>query len=100
MLNLCEPLLVNALALCLCGEDPKKLSVGSSEKIHIMEMLEPMPEEMGRSRLREAGESLKDSLSRTDEHGGKIIMSTSLCLYPRLHAAVDKGCLDELFFSL
>lgn len=100
VLNLCEPILYNSLALCLCGKTPFGLSVGGEERQRLVSILEPMPKDMFDAELRGAALRLAEALEIADMFGINMIMSTAQALCPRLREAVYNGVTDKLLPEL
>lgn len=99
VLNLCEPVIVNALGLSLCEREVKILGVTAAEKALIIDIFEPLPEDMGRARLREAAEGLCKKLCLSGDER-ELVLSVCQALYPRLHEAIDGGSLDVVFVEI
>lgn len=100
LINLCEPVIVNAIGLTLIGTDPLTLDITESDRIALAGLFRQLPEKRARLALEEAAGQLCLALGIKEPVHQDYLAWTSADLYPRLSAALPHGDLKGIFLSL
>ena len=95
LINLCDPVITNAVGRILLGEDPLPLAIAEPERLAAL--FEPLPESRSRAFLRDAAGRLCSLLAIPEAAG--YVSDTAEDLYPRIAVALDGGNLDGIFLS-
>lgn len=100
LINLYEPIAVNALGLSLAQESPFSLHISEEIRTKLLLLFEGKLKASGITLLSRAAEKLCDHLSICDFAAKDYLMQTAIDLYPRIGVALSTGSLDGIFFSL
>lgn len=100
LVNLCEPVLTNAVGLALLGGDVPALDIADDDRACLAALFRALPEEQARAALREAAAGLCRAPALRDEGAQAYLAQTAEDLYPRLMVALPGGHLDGVFLSL
>ena len=99
LINLFEPVAVNALGLALQGEDPRILSVSPSLRRKLETQFAPLTEAESNAALSAGAESLCAGLGIQNQQATRYLNGLALGLRPRLRAALDAGTLEYVFLE-
>lgn len=99
LINLCEPVIVNAVGLALIQETPLALQISASARFAIVRKFEPLTESDARAALVEAANRFCYIGGIKDEYAREYILSAATDLYPRIHAALPTGSLSGIFLT-
>ena len=99
LINLFEPVAVNALGLVLLGVDPRGLDITEGDRERLSLLLEPLPRSRAEILLLDASTRLCAALSM-DGAARQYLGDLAKSLFPRIAAAMDAGALDGVFLSL
>lgn len=99
LINLCEPVIVNATGLSLIRRFPLALQISEDNHLSIVKKFESLNESGARAALAEAAKHFYHTVGITDEFTKKYIISTSTDLYPRISAALPTGNLSGIFLT-
>ena len=99
LINLFEPVAVNALGLALLGEDPRILSVSPSLRRKLELQFAPLTEAESNAALSAGAESLCAWLGIQNQQATRYLNGLALGLRPRLRAALDAGTLEYVFLE-
>lgn len=100
LLNLCQPVLENAVGLALLGRDPLSLILHKKDIAELESLLMPLSPKHLEDALSNAGTccfgawEIKDARSKTD------LLKSACDLAPRIKAALPHGNLDGIFHPL
>ena len=98
LVNLCEPVLANAVGLTLLGEDPRELESTPQRRTRLCEYFEPLPPHRARAALRDGAARLCPGLGLPTP-AADYFMDTAQALHPRIEAALPNR-LNGVFLSL
>lgn len=98
LVNLCEPVLANAVGLTLLGEDPRELEITPQRRTRLCEYFEPLPPHRARAALRDGAARLCAGLGLPTP-AADYFMDTAQALHPRIKAALPNR-LNGVFLSL
>jgi hypothetical protein len=97
LVNLYEPVAINAIGLALIGEEPARLVIGDAERHGIAARLGPLGE-AGRERsLRGAATTACDALGVSDEDEREYLGALVSELLPRIEVGLVHGSLAGVF---
>lgn len=99
LINLFEPVAVNALGLALLGEDPRLLSVSASLRRKLETQFSPLTEVESDAALASGAESLCVGLGIQNPQAVRYLNGLALSLRPRLRAALTGGTLEYVFLE-
>ena len=99
LINLFEPVAVNALGLSLLGENPRFLSVSPSLRRKLEAQFARLTEMESDAALSAGAESLSAGLGIQNRQTVQYLNSLALGLRPRLRAALDAGTLEYVFLE-
>lgn len=97
LINLYEPVVVNALGLLLIGKDTSSLQISDSDRKELLSLLNAMPQTKSQETLTSAAQELCALLGISDDFSRKYIAQTSVELYPRIEAALPSADLSAVF---
>lgn len=97
--NLYAPVATNALGLALLGGDPRRLHITQAQRDELLGMLGNRPAEVIEERLFTASRTVCRALDLQDESDTTLLLSLSLDLAPRVHAACAAGDLSHVFVA-
>lgn len=97
LVNLYEPVAVNAIGLALVGQDPAHLVISDSERDAIQARLRPLGAAGRELALREAATSLCDDLGVSDAEAREYLSDIVPELLPRIEVAMSRGSLRGVF---
>jgi hypothetical protein len=100
LINLCEPLAVNAIGLVLTGSDIYSLSITKEDHLKIYEMFKKLNKAEATKLLEAASEELCRELLIKDEDSIYYLKKIASELYPRLAAATSPSGLKGVFLEL
>lgn len=100
LINLFEPVTVNALGLALLGEDPRFLSVSPSLRGKLETQFARLTEAESDAALSAGAESLCTGLGIQNRQTVRYLNGLALSLRPRLRAALSGGTLEYVFLAL
>ncbi len=100
LINLFEPVAVNALGLALLGEDPRLLSVSSPLRRKLEMQFAPLTDAESDAALSAGAESLCAGLGIQNRQAIRYLSGLALGLRPRLRAALTGGTLEYVFLEL
>jgi hypothetical protein len=99
LINLCDPVLTNALGLALVGSDIYRLNMTSAEKLRILKIFQALPGPDARALLIKTSQSLASQLEIRSADTKEYLAQTAAGLYPRIEAALSSQNLDGIFIS-
>lgn len=99
LINLAEPVAVNALGLVLAGEDPLALSVTPGARARIGALLAPLPGALRAAAMERAAEALCAFLGISRPRARRYWRALAAGAVPRVGAALDAGDLSGIFLS-
>lgn len=97
LINLFEPVAVNALGRSLLGLDPRPLEITDAARAEIAEKLDPLTAGARRAALSAAAGRLGRTLGSPDAGAREYLARTADDLCPRLETARDAGGLSGIF---
>ena len=97
LINLCEPLIANAVGLALIGAEPLSLAVSDAQRARLAELFEPLPEPRAYTALTQAARRFCREAGLSDKFTLYYISRTAGDLYPRIAAALPTGNLSGIF---
>ena len=100
ILNLYEPVLLNAAALALLEEPPASLGVAPEQRARLAALLASMPPEQGRAALGAAARLSCERMGVQSEAAGRYALQTAEAQWPRVAAALASGSLEAVFLPL
>lgn len=99
LINLCEPVVTNAVGLVLLGENPLSLQITDAHRSRLAALFAPLSEIEAHHTLTEAAERLYRIVNIENEDEQKYLMRLAVELAPRILAALPHGNLDGIFIS-
>ena len=96
LINLFEPVAVNAMGLALMGRDPLALEITDADREAILMKLGPRPG----TALAAAVRHLCETLEIRDPEERRCLVRLAASLPPRMQAAQERGDLSAIFLSL
>ena len=99
LINLYEPLAVNAIGLALLHEESKKLNITNLESRHLTALFEPLTTTPAKKALSEAAIRVCSELDINDPSSVRYLRKTAEELFPRIEAALPHGNLNGIFLS-
>lgn len=99
LINLFEPVAVNALGLSLLDQPPQPLSVSPRQRRQLEAQLSGLPASKLDALLFQAAKNLCAALSIHAGQSAAYLRETALRLRPRLQAALDAGSLEYVFLT-
>jgi len=100
LINLCEPVVTNALGLALLGEDPRGLQITDEHRENLLELLLPLSKPERKAALERAAKQLCRSLQIRDPAAKDALLRIAGGISSRLSPAAEAGDLSGLFPSL
>ncbi len=100
LINLCEPVLLNAAGLALLGGDIGALGLTEEERHRLAEHLAPLNPEQGRQALVQAARMVCAAAGLGEGFAADYLAGAAAEQWPRAAAALAAGDLSEVFFSL
>lgn len=100
LINLCEPVIVNAVGLTLIGSEPRALDISDNDRACLAELFEPLSEEQLKNALIEAAVRLAHTLGIKNMTEREYLAKTAEELCPRITVALPDGHLHGIFLSL
>jgi len=100
LINLFEPIAVNAIGLTLLHKSPFPLNIPAQSQAELLFLFDGRSKGGGTALLSQAAETLSDRLAVCDASDRAYIRATAVDLQPRIQAAVSAGSLSHVFFSL
>ena len=97
LINLYEPVAVNALGLAMLGDDPRTLSIPASRRQKLETRLAALPEDALADTLSAGAKKLCDTLNIQSGALCRYLQETALSLIPRLLSAET---LEHIFLTL
>ena len=100
LINLCEPVITNAVGLALIGTFPFALHIASADQLKLLELFKRLTASKMRLALAEAAGDFCNEAHITDELIREYVAKTAVDLYPRISAVLPTGDLSRIFISL
>lgn len=100
LINLFEPVAVNALGLALLGEDPRPLSVTLPLRRKLETQLASLTEAESNMVLSAGAETLCADFNIRNQQAVRYLSNLALSLRPRLRAALTGGTLEYVFLEI
>ena len=100
LINLCEPVIVNAVGLALIGSSPLALHISDADRQKLLELFAHLTDSKVCLALTEAAGTFCNKVGITDRSIREYIIHTAADLYPRVLAALPTGNLSGIFISL
>jgi len=100
LVNLFEPVAVNALGLALLGEDPRSLSIPTPLRRRLETRFTALTDAESDAALRSGAKSLCAVLGIEASQTTRYLDDLALGLRPRLCAAVEAGTLEYVFLEV
>lgn len=100
LVNLFEPVAVNALGLALLGEDPRSLSIPTPLRRRLETRFTALTDAESDAALRSGAKSLCAALGIEASQTTRYLDDLALGLRPRLCAAVEAGTLEYVFLEV
>ena len=100
LINLYEPIAVNALGLALLGDNPRPLAISLPQRLRLEALFANVPVPERDSVLTAGAMALCAALSIRSEPLCHYVRTTALALGPRLSAALQAGTLAHIFLAL
>ena len=100
LVNLCEPVFANALALTLIGKTPQALSVSKSDREALALLFEPLPKSAAVKLLREGSLELCKLIGLSDPYSEDYFAEIAEGMYPRIETALGHGGLEGVFITI
>ena len=100
LINLYEPIAVNALGLALLGNDPRSLSISPPQRQRLEALFESLSAPERDILLTAGAMALCDALNIRSTPLCRYVRTTAITLGPRLSAALRAGTLVHIFLSL
>ena len=100
LINLCEPVIVNAVGRALIGIPPNALHITDGNQQKLSELFKQLTASKARLALTEAAGYFCKEAHITDKSIHEYIANTAVDLYPRISAALPTGNLSGIFISL
>ena len=97
LINLYEPLAVNAIGLALLYESCKPLNITASESNQLLALFEPLTLTPAKKALRDAADRVCSELKISDPSSARYLSRTAEGLYPRIEAVLPRGDLGGIF---
>jgi hypothetical protein len=97
LVNLYEPVAINAIGFALLGEDPARLTIGDVERKAIAARLESLGDAWRARTLQDAATRTCDALGVSDEDARKYLSAIVPELLPRVEVALAHGSLAGVF---
>lgn len=99
LINIYEPVAVNAVGLALLHEDVKALNITALDNERLTELFEPLSATPAKIVLKEAADRVCTELGMSDPSSVRYLRKTAEELYPRIEAALGRGSLDGIFLA-
>lgn len=100
LINLFEPVAVNALGLMLLDADPRGLDITEQDRARLSALLEPLPRSGAEKLLLDASARLCTVWPLDGNGERQYLARLAGSLYPRIAVALDAGTLDGVFLPL
>ena len=97
LINLYEPLAVNAIGRALLNEKCETLNITYSENQRLTTIFEPLTTTPAKNALRDASDRVCSELGINDPSSVRYLRRTAEELYPRIEAALPRGNLSGIF---
>ncbi|MGE4353397.1 MAG: DUF6179 domain-containing protein [Oscillospiraceae bacterium] len=99
LINLYEPVAVNAIGLTLVNGDVRALRLSETEQDKISGMFEAFPKAKAIDTLQRSADALCKGLQIRDPNARHYLRKTAADLYPRIEAALPGGNIGGIFLS-
>ncbi|MGM9567026.1 MAG: DUF6179 domain-containing protein [Clostridia bacterium] len=99
IINLCEPVLVNAAGCILVGKPPRFLNITEKERIRIENAMLRKTDEENTALLAQAGQQLCREMGVRSEETANDIIRVIIHIYPRLKAVLEESDSRNIFLS-
>ena len=100
LVNIYEPVAVNAIGCVLLGKDVRELDISADDRIRLVDYFHSLAQDEARKALRAAADRVCSELQIFDPASCDYLRQTTRELYPRIKAAIAGGDLEEVFTSL
>jgi hypothetical protein len=97
LVNLCEPVIADALGLVLIGKKPYELEISDADLKAIAAVFEPLPGSAAKRRLDSAIIELCKLISINDAYSSEYIRKVVFSFYPRIETALRCGGFRGIF---
>lgn len=99
LVNIYEPVAVNAIGCVLLGKEVRELDISADDRIRLTDYFRKLDQDESRKALQAAADRVCSELGITDSASCDYLRQSSLELYPRIKAAIAGGDLEEVFPS-
>lgn len=99
LINLYEPLAVNAIGLALLQEESKKLNITAADNNRLISLFEPLTVTPAKKALADASDRVCSELEINDPSSVRYLRKTAEGIFPRIEAALPHGNLNGIFLS-
>ena len=99
LINIYEPIAVNAIGLGLLREDCKALNIKASDRERLNSLFHPLTMTPTKKELNDAALRVCSELGINDASSVRYLRRTAEGLYPRIEAALPHGNLGGIFLS-
>lgn len=99
LINIYEPIAVNAVGLALLQEDCKALNIKASDRERLNSLFNPLTATPAKKELNDAALRVCSELGINDASSARYLRRTAEGLYPRIEAALPHGNLGGIFLS-
>ena len=100
LINLCEPVIVNAVGLTIIGISPFSLQISSVAQQKLVELFGSMSKPESRLALAGAAKSFCNEARIKDSFMQEYVTHTATDLFPRISAVLPTGDLSRIFITL
>lgn len=100
LVNIYEPVAVNAIGRVLLGKDVRGLDISADERARLADYFRSLAQDEASKELRAAADRVCSELGITDPASCAYLRQTTLELYTRIKTAIAGGGLEEVFPSL
>ena len=100
LINLCEPVIVNAVGLALIGTLSLALHIAKADQSKLLEIFKRLSASKARLALAEAAGNFCNEAKITDEFTREYVAKTAVDLYPRISVVLSTGNLSRIFISI
>jgi hypothetical protein len=99
LINLYEPVAVNAIGLAMLGGDIFALDITEKDRGRLLELFRGWTKTEAIAELERSAAKLYRSLDDEDIPASEYLQRTAVELYPRIGAALPTGCLGGIFLA-
>lgn len=99
LINLCEPVIANAVGLSLLGKPPLALALDTEDQQRLLELLEAVPASGLEDALKKAAARFCRSADIRDSFVREYVGRTAADLAPRISAALPAGSVAGIFIA-